>query len=179
MNKILMRSKSTQLQMKAINQRMKISRSNSTNNHKEFSIDDNHVNDSILSHISFHGLVNILTIARMGSFYYCVEDLYSKAFASLCTFEDFIYLLEKADGNLLKNVTLSEKISIEQQHPDLKKINSSRYQLLTISSFEYLSKIKYLLEKYSKPIDQIANDLAMMKNIPASNILASNGKKVH
>jgi hypothetical protein len=42
-------------------------------------------------------------------------------------------------------VTLSEKISIEQQIPLLKKYNESRYRLISINSSDYLLKLKQLL----------------------------------
>ncbi|CAF1062167.1 unnamed protein product [Rotaria sordida] len=162
-----MRQKTHQPQRtKPVPKRKKVSTSNSIDNHKDFSIDD-HPIDCILSHISFEQST-ILTISRMGSIYYCVEDLYIKAFSSLCTFDEFIYLLEGIDRNILKTVTLSEKISIEQQNPLLKTFNRTRYHLLTINSFDYITKLKQLLNKYEKSIEKIFNEMPSHKQTPMS-----------
>ncbi|CAF4555549.1 unnamed protein product [Rotaria sp. Silwood1] len=167
-----MRQKPHQQQRtKSVSKRKKMSTSNASDNHKDFSIDD-HPIDCILSHISFESSI-ILTISRMGSIYYCVEDLYLKVFASLCTFDEFIYLLEGIDRNILKTVTLSEKISIEQQNSLLKTFNGTRYHLLSINSFDYLTKIKQLLNKYEKSIENIINEMFPNKqtstSIPLNN----------
>ena len=38
----------------------------------------------------------LLTVSRMGSIYYCIEDLYMKVFSSLCTLDEFTNLLIKS-----------------------------------------------------------------------------------
>ena len=105
--------------------------------------------DSILSNISFDNVSNILTISRMGSIFYCLEDLYSKAFSSLCTLDEFVNFLSKSDVIFIKQVTLLEKVSIEQELPSLKKLNDNRYRLISINSSDYLLKLKQLLLTYS------------------------------
>jgi hypothetical protein len=81
----------------------------------------------------------------MGSIFYCLEDLYTKVFSSLCTLDEFINFLSKSEIILIKQVTLSEKMSIEQQIPLLKKYNENRYRLISINSSDYLLKLKQLL----------------------------------
>ena len=51
----------------------------------------------------------------------------------------------KSEIILIKQVTLSEKISIEQKIPLLKKIHDNRYRLISINSSDYLIKLKQLL----------------------------------
>ncbi|CAF5214435.1 unnamed protein product, partial [Rotaria magnacalcarata] len=166
------RDKPQQQRIKPSTQHKKPSTGNSiANNNKDSHIDDNNSANSTLSNISFDGSPNILTIARMGTIYYCVEDLYAKVFSTLCTFDEFTYLLAKADGNILKNVTLSEKIFIEQKNPNLKNLNPSRYRLLAINSFEYLAKLKQLLRKYAKPMDEMVRELSNTKLAPPSSSL--------
>ncbi|CAF0996009.1 unnamed protein product [Adineta ricciae] len=150
-------------------------------NTKSLSIDEHsHVSpssDSILSTISFDSISDVLTVSRMGSVFYCVEDLYSKIFASLCTLDEFNTLLTKPDKVAIKQVTLSEKISIEKQLPLLKKISDIRYRLLSITSSDYLLKIKqsFLAMKNldenekqhrGKRIEQIVDDLRSYKRTP-------------
>lgn len=106
-------------------------------------------NDSILSNISFDNIANILTVSRMGSIFYCLEDLYAKIFSSLCTLDEFLNLLSKSELVIVKQVTLSEKISIEQQIPTLKKINDNRYRLISINSSDYLTKLRSSLLTFS------------------------------
>lgn len=103
--------------------------------------------DTILSKISFDNTSDILTISRMGSIFYCVEDLYMKVFASLCTLEELIDLLTKSENHPIKQVTLSEKMSIEQQISSLKKYSDTRYRLISINSSESLHKLQQLLVK--------------------------------
>ncbi|CAF4537134.1 unnamed protein product, partial [Rotaria socialis] len=141
------------------------------NNNKDSHTTDNNSASSILSNISFDESPNILTIARMGTIYYCVEDLYAKVFSTLCTFDEYMYLLAKVDGNILKDATLSEKISIEQKDPNLRSLNPSRYHLLAINSFEYLTKLKQLLKKYAKPMDEMIRELSNTKFTPPSGSL--------
>jgi hypothetical protein len=118
-------------------------------NTKTLSPDDNSnalsSNDSILSNISFDNTSDILTVSRMGSIFYCLEDLHMKVFSSLCTLDEFTNLLSKPDLIHIKQATLSEKISIEQQIPLLKKYNENRYRLISINSSDYLLKLKQLL----------------------------------
>lgn len=116
-------------------------------NTKTLSLDENSTttNDSILSNLSFDNIADILTVSRMGSIFYCLEDLYTKVFSSLCTLDEFINLLSKPEIILIKQVTLSEKMSIEQQIPTLKKFNENRYRLISINSSDYLVKLKQLL----------------------------------
>ena len=52
----------------------------------------------ILSYVSFANIPNLLTISRIGSTYYCVEDLYLKVFSSLCLLAEFIDLPDKPGG---------------------------------------------------------------------------------
>lgn len=108
---------------------------------------DSQSNDSILSKISFDDTSDILTVSRMGSIFYCLEDLYMKVFASLCTLDELIELATKSDLQPIKQVTLSEKMSIEQQIPTLKKYNGNRYRLIPITSSEALLKLQQLLTK--------------------------------
>ncbi|CAF2665123.1 unnamed protein product [Rotaria sp. Silwood2] len=167
-----MRQKPLQQQrIKPLSKRKKMPASNAFDNHKDFSIDDNPI-DCILSYISFEAST-ILTISRMGSIYYCVEDLYIKVFSSLCTFDEFIYLLEGIDRNVLKTVTLSEKISIEQQNSLLKAFNRTRYHLLSINFFDYLTKLKQLLNKCDKSLEKIIQEMPYYKqtstSIPLNN----------
>ena len=122
----------------------------STNlNTKTHSPDDNSTglssNDSILSNISFDNISDILTVSRMGSIFYCLEDLHMKVFSPLCTLDEFINLISQPELIHIKQVTLSEKISIEQQIPSLKKYNENRYRLISINSSDYLLKLKQLL----------------------------------
>lgn len=129
---------------------LKSSLNMSTNsNTKNLSLDDNsHVlssTDSILSNISFDNTSDILTVSRMGSIFYCLEDLYMKVFSSLCTFDELTNFISKPEIILIKQVTLSEKMSIEQQIPSLKKYNDNRYRLISINSSDYLLKLKQLL----------------------------------
>ena len=113
------------------------------------SSDDNSLvhpsSDTILSNISFDNTSGILTVSRMGSIFYCLEDLYMKVFSSLCTLDEFTNLLSKPDLIQIKQVTLSEKMSIEQKIPALKKYNDNRYRLVSINSSDYLLKLKQLL----------------------------------
>jgi hypothetical protein len=101
--------------------------------------------DSILSNISFDNTSDILTVSRMGSIFYCLEDLYTNVFSSLCTLDEFTNFLLKPEIVIIKQVTLSEKISIEQQIPSLKKYNDIRYRLISINCSDYLLKLKQLL----------------------------------
>lgn len=125
-----------------------VTMSNNTNS-KNLSINDNSLilssNDSILSTISFDDAMSILTVSRMGSIFYCLEDLFTKVFSPLCTLDEFINLLSKSEIILIKQVTLSEKISIDQKIPSLKKYNDNRYRLISINSSDYLIKLKQLL----------------------------------
>ncbi|CAF1473110.1 unnamed protein product [Adineta steineri] len=126
---------------------------------------------SILSYISFDNTPNILTISRMGSIYYCVEDLYRKVFSSLCLFNHFIDSLMKPQILILKDVTLSEKMSIEQHDSKIKKFNRTRYRLLSINSTDYLTKLKQLLLTYKKEkhIDKIINELKYFRPVSMCN----------
>jgi len=141
-NKLLARRKNPPIVPSSFNM------SNNSNT-KNISIDDNSnglsPNDSILSNISFDNTTDILTVSRMGSIFYCLEDLYTKVFSSLCTLDEFTNLLSKPEIILIKQVTLSEKMSIEQQSPTLKKYNDNRYRLISINSSDYLLKLKQLL----------------------------------
>jgi len=127
--------------------------STNNTNTKTHSIDENTSNsstDSILSKISFDNHTDILTVSRMGSIFYCLEDLYMKIFVSLCTLEELANLLSKIDSILVKQVTLSEKMAIDQHTPILKKYNESRYRLISINSSECLLKLKQLLVTLDK-----------------------------
>jgi hypothetical protein len=141
-NKLLARRKNSHTFPSSLNM------SNNSNT-KNISIDDNSnvlsSTDSILSNISFDNTADILTVSRMGSIFYCLEDLYTKVFSSLCTLDEFTNLLSKTEIILIKQVTLSEKMSIEQQIPLLKKYNENRYRLISINSSDYLLKLKQLL----------------------------------
>ena len=101
--------------------------------------------DSILSRISFDNTSDILTVSRSGSIYYCLEDLYSRVFSSLCTFDEFADCVIKPENITVKQVTLSEKIAIEQQNPLVKKFYDLRYRLLPINSSDYFLKLKQSL----------------------------------
>jgi hypothetical protein len=118
-------------------------------NTKNLSIDDNSnvlpSTDTVLSNISFDNISNVLTISRMGSIFYCLEDLYSKVFSLLCTLDEFTNLVIKPEIILIKQVTLSEKITIEKQLPYLKEFPTIRYRLISINSSDYLLKLKQLL----------------------------------
>ncbi|CAF3275795.1 unnamed protein product [Rotaria socialis] len=159
--------------------------SNSTNS-KSLSINENSYglssNDSILSNISFDNIASILTISRMGSIFYCLEDLYLKVFSSLCTLDEFINLLLKSESIMIKQVTLSEKISIEQQIPSLKKSNDTRYRLISINSSSYLNKLRQLLVTFTnlnenenqqreKNINQIIDEMRSYRQTPTPVLL--------
>ena len=101
--------------------------------------------DSILSRISFDNTSDILTVSRSGSIYYCLEDLYCKVFSTLCTFDEFTDFIIKPETLTVKQVTLSEKIAIEQQNPLVKKFYDLRYRLLPINSSDYFLKLKQTL----------------------------------
>jgi hypothetical protein len=159
----------------------------STNlNQKILSPDDNSTvlssTDSILSNISFDNISDILTVSRMGSIYYCLEDLHMKVFSSLCTLDEFTNLLSQPDLVHIKQVTLSEKISIEQQIPLLKKYNENRYRLISINSSDNLLKLKQLLltmrtfdenekQQREKRIDQIIDEMRSYKRTPTLVLL--------
>ena len=134
---------------KNLNSKLNMSNNNLNSNTKTLSFDDNSnilsSTDSILSKISFDNINDILTVSRMGSIFYCLEDLYTKVFLTLCTLDEFINILSKSEIILIKQVTLSEKISIEQQIPLLKKYNENRYRLISINSSDNLLKLKQLL----------------------------------
>jgi hypothetical protein len=110
----------------------------------------------------------------MGSVYYCIEDLYVKIFSSLCTLDEFTNLLSKS----LKQVTLSEKISITQQNPRLKIFNHIRYRLIPIDSSDYLLKLKHLLitTKNKKRIEKIIEKMRSYKQTSTSNVLHDKSK---
>ncbi|CAF4493090.1 unnamed protein product [Rotaria sp. Silwood2] len=159
--------------------------SNNTNS-KNLSINENSYGlsstDSILSNISFDNISNILTVSRMGSIFYCLEDLYMKVFSSLCTLDEFINLLSKSELIIIKQVTLSEKISIEQQIPPLKKFNDNRYRLISINSSDYLLKLKQLLltstnrnenesQQREKYINQIIDEMRSYRRTPTPVLL--------
>lgn len=117
-------------------------------------------NNSLISSITFDKIVNILTISRMGSIYYCVEDIFLKIFASLCSFEDLMSLLTKPQIVLLKDVNLSEKLSLLRENPELKQFDHTRYRLIPIDSSEYLLKLKQSLlahKRISKIIVEMRN----------------------
>lgn len=115
----------------------------------------------------------------MGSIYYCVEDLYIKMFSSLCTLDEFTNLLLKPEIIIIKQVTLSEKISIAQQNPKLKKFNQLRYRLIPIDSSDYLIKLKQLLliNKNNKHIEKIIDEMRSYKQTSTSVLLHDKGKK--
>ena len=129
--------------------------------------------DSILSTVSFDDKSNILAISRMGSTYYCLEDLYLKVFASLCTLEELIDLLARSGTVLLKQVTLSEKIAIEEQVPTLKPSSLARYRLISLSYSDYLNKLKQLLRYHSAEtrLDRILKK--MQRDKPSSTNVPS------
>lgn len=110
---------------------------------KNLQMDSN--SDSILSRISFDTTTDILTVSRMGSIFYCLEDLYHKVFASLCSFEEFHDFIVKPSIISIKQVTLSEKMAIQQQNPFLKKLYDLPYRLLSINSSDYFLKLKQML----------------------------------
>jgi hypothetical protein len=144
---------------------------------KNIPMDDNFL-DSILSNVSFENISNILTVSRMGSIYYCVEDLYLKVFSTICTLDEFTNFLEKSEVIILKQVTLSEKICIEQQIPILKKFNPLRYRLLSINSSDYLIKLKQLLRnKKNQRIDQIIDQMRQYKQTSTSAPSKDKGKQ--
>ncbi len=132
--------------------------------------------DSVLSYISFDKVSNVLTVSRMGSIYYCVEDLYIKIFSPLCTFDEFINLLSKPEIIMIKQVTLSEKISITQEIPKLKKFNQTRYRLISIDSSDYLIKLKQLLVAHkNQHMEKIIDQMRSYKQ--TSILLHDKGKK--
>jgi len=156
-----------QRRTKSLSKRKHISTSNSSTN---LSI------DSVLSYISFDKVSNILTVSRMGSIYYCVEDLYIKIFSSLCTLDEFTNLLSKPEIIIFKQVTLSEKISITQQSPKLKTFDQIRYRLISIDSTDYLIKLKQLLLT-NKNIEKIIIEMRSYKQASTSILLHDKGKK--
>jgi hypothetical protein len=128
--------------------------------------------DSILSTISFDDKSDILTISRMGSIYYCLEDLYLKAFSPLCTLEELTDLLVRSETVLLKHVTLSEKIAIEERIPRLKSSCLMRYRLISLNFSDYLHKLKTLLQQHSaasrldRILKKMRRDKPSATNIP-------------
>jgi hypothetical protein len=146
-------------------------RTKSISKHKNISSSNSSIDDhsiySILSYISFDNVSNILTVSRMGSIYYCVEDLYMKVFSTLCILDNLINLLVKPEIVILKQVTLSEKISIEEECSKLKKFNQTRYRLLSINSSDYLLKLKQLLliNKNEKNMEKIIDEMRRFKRI--------------
>jgi hypothetical protein len=114
----------------------------------------------------------------MGSIYYCVEDLYMKIFSKLCTLDEFTNLLTKPQVIILKEVTLSEKISITQQNPKLKKFSQIRYRLISIDSSDYLTKLKQLLiTNKNQQFENIINQMRSYKQTSTSSLLHDKGKK--
>ena len=110
------------------------------------------VNNCILSNLTFDTVPDILTVSRMGSIHYCLEDLHVKVFSSLCTLVEFTQFLLDSPLINLKQVTLSEKISIEQRMPVLKQASVARYRLLPISASDYLLKLKqFLIDRRTNP----------------------------
>ena len=107
--------------------------------------------DSILSTLHFEEKIEVLTVSRMGSTYYCLEDLHQKAFAVLCSIDELVKLLERSALVLVKRATLSEKIAIEEKDPKLKlKLPNARHQLLSINAVEHLRRLKVLLRDQHK-----------------------------
>jgi hypothetical protein len=153
-------------------------RTKSISKRKNMSTSNNVSIDSVLSCISFDNVSNILTVSRMGSIYYCVEDLYIKIFSSLCTLDEFTNLLLKPQIIIVKQVTLSEKISIEQQSPKLKQFSQVRYRLISIDSSDYLIKLKQLLliNKNNVHIEKIIDEMRSYKQTSTS-LLQDKGKK--
>ncbi|CAF3592936.1 unnamed protein product [Adineta steineri] len=155
-------------------------------NTKTHSIDDNSPilssNDSILSNISFDNISNVLTVSRMGSIFYCLEDLYGKVFSSLCTLDEFTNLIIKPEIILTKQVTLSEKMSIEKQVPSLKKFHDIRFRLISINSSDYLLRLKQLLvpiknldeTEKQKRIEQIIDEMRDYKRTPTPVLVKDN-----
>jgi hypothetical protein len=127
--------------------------------------------DSVISLITFDKVSDVLTVSRMGSVYYCVEDLYLKLFSTLCTLDEFTDLLSQP----VKQVTLSEKISITQQNSRLKKLTHLRYRLIPIESSDSLLKAKQLLitNKNKKRIENIR----LYKQTTTSNYLHDKSKQ--
>lgn len=122
------------------------------------------ITDSGLSSVSFDEVPNVLTVSRMGSIYYCVEDLYIKIFSLLCTLDEFINLLLKTEILILKQVTLSEKMSLTQQNPSLIKFDQTRYRLISIDSSGYLIKLKHLLLAHKNvQIEKIIGEMRSYK----------------
>ena len=118
--------------------------------------------DSTISSITFDKIPHILTISRMGSIYYCVEDIYLKIFSSLCTFEDLMSLLIKPQIVFLKDVNLSEKLSLTRENAELKRFNHTRYRLIPIDSSEYILKLKQSLLAH-KRINKIIVEMRTYK----------------
>lgn len=118
--------------------------------------------DSAISSMTFDKIANILTISRMGSIYYCVEDIYLKIFSSLCTFEDLMSLFIKPQIVFLKDVNLSEKLSLTRENVELKRFNHARYRLIPIDSSEYILKLKQSLLAH-KRINKIIVEMRTYK----------------
>lgn len=118
--------------------------------------------DSPLSHITFDHIPNILTISRMGSIYYCVEDIYWKIFSPLCSLDELISLLIKPEIVFLKEVTLSEKLCLTRENPRLKRFNATRYRLISIDASDYLLKIKQALLA-NKRVNKIIAEMRVYK----------------
>ena len=151
-------------------------RTKSVSKRKNPSTTSNPSIDSALSYISFDKVSNILTISRMGSIYYCLEDIYLKIFSSLCTLDEFTDLIIKPKIILIKQVTLSEKLAIIEENSNLKIYSHIRYRLISIDSSDYLIKLKQLLlnNKKSKNIEKIINEISNYKQISTS--IVSNDK---
>jgi hypothetical protein len=125
--------------------------------------------DSILSTLSFDQSCDILTVSRTGCIYYCLEDLYRNVFSSLCTLDELIDLLEKSELFLLKQVTLSEKIALDDHLT--KSIPTTdcnrRYRLLSINSSDHLRKLKQLLvnQRTAHCHEQIIHTMRSIKQL--------------
>lgn len=101
---------------------------------------------AIISTLQFEDKITVLTVSRTGSTYYCLEDLYEKVFRSLCTIDELIELLERSALVLVKQMTLSEKIAVEEKLSHIKSTQSNtRPRLLSINALDYLKKLKNLL----------------------------------
>ena len=136
------------------------------------------VNNCILSNLTFDTVPDILTVSRIGSIHYCLEDLYVKVFASLCTLAEFTQFVLDSPLIQLKQVTLSEKISIEQRMPALKQATFARYRLLPISASEYLLKLKqFLTDRRTNPQSvTMAEYMRHYKHMPSPTLSMSGSK---
>lgn len=89
----------------------------------------------------------MIVISRFDSIFYCLEDVYSKMFEHICTYEQFLDYLAEDDQLIIKQTTLSENVAVNEYNPNLKIYNPIRYRLISVDTSDYLIQLKqYLID---------------------------------